>query len=114
MRTSKVKRMMARPTFPDELALHRVDCLGSNGLMDNYEFLLAKQQEFHTDSEPLIPPRLITGHDVMKHGVAPGPEVGALLQEAQDLQLEGTLVTREQAEVWLVERLKTPLPAPAS
>ncbi len=114
MRTSKVKRMMARPTFPDELALHRVDCLGSNGLMDNYEFLLAKQQEFHTDSEPLIPPRLITGHDVMRLGVAPGPEVGALLQEAQDLQLEGTLATREQAEVWLVERLKTPLPAPAS
>ena len=33
------KRCMARPTFADELELHRVDCLGSHGLLDNYEFL---------------------------------------------------------------------------
>jgi tRNA nucleotidyltransferase/poly(A) polymerase len=59
MRTATLRRFMARPSFDDELALHRVDCLGSNGFTDNYDFLLAKKQEFA--NEPLLPPRLITG-----------------------------------------------------
>ncbi|MCV5950798.1 hypothetical protein OFN94_38940, partial [Escherichia coli] len=41
MRTAKLRRFMARPSFDDELALHRVDCMGSNGWLDNYDFLLA-------------------------------------------------------------------------
>ena len=28
MRTAKLKRWMAHPTVPDQMALHRVDCLG--------------------------------------------------------------------------------------
>src|SRR5467141_5411200 len=31
MRVAKLKRFMARPTFGDELELHRVDCEGSHG-----------------------------------------------------------------------------------
>ena len=99
MRTSKLKRFMARPSFADEIALHRVDCLGSNGLLDNYEYVLAKQQEFA--SAPLIPERLITGRDLMPLGYTSGPEMGRILTEVQTLQLEGKLTTKEEALAWV-------------
>jgi putative nucleotidyltransferase with HDIG domain len=99
MRTAKLKRFMARETFDDELELHRVDCASSHGLLDNWEFLREKAGEFA--AEPLIPPRLVTGHDLMQLGWRPGPELGDLLTRIQDLQLEGTLKTREEALAWV-------------
>ncbi len=102
LRTAKLRRFMARATFPDELELHRVDCLGSNGLLDNVEFLLAKQDEFA--SEPIIPPRLVDGHDLMNLGVPKGPVLGRLIEEIQTLQLEGRLQSREEALAWARER----------
>ncbi len=42
MRVAKLKRFMARPTFEEELELHRVDCASSHRMMDNYEFLVAQ------------------------------------------------------------------------
>ncbi|MFM7604842.1 MAG: CCA tRNA nucleotidyltransferase [Prosthecobacter sp.] len=98
MRTATLKRMLSRPTIDDELMLHRVDCLGSNGKLDNYEFVLAKQEEFA--NAPLVPPRLVTGLDLMQIGWAPGPELGKLLNDIQTLQLDGQLTTKEQAIAW--------------
>ena len=46
MRIAKLKRFMARPTFSEELELHRVDCASSHQMLDNYEFLLQKREEF--------------------------------------------------------------------
>ncbi len=99
MRTSTLRRMMARPTWPDELALHRVDCLGSNGNLDNYHFMLGKAQEFA--QAPLIPEPLLNGRDLIERGWQPGKELGQLLKQAQDAQLEGVFVTREEALCWL-------------
>jgi poly(A) polymerase len=99
MRTSRLKRWMAHPTFDDQMALHRVDCLGCHGMLDNYEFLQAKQQEFA--NEPVIPPPLLTGHDLMAAGYARGPEIGRLLTLVQDQQLEGALTSKEAALAWL-------------
>jgi poly(A) polymerase len=105
MRVSKIKRFMARPTFEDEMELHRVDCMSSNGLTDNYEFLRAKQQEFASEPVPLIPKPLITGHDVMRLGVPAGKRVGELLTAVQNLQLEGALLSSEEAIDWVKARL---------
>ena len=44
MRIARLKRFMARPTFVDELELHRVDCASSHGMLDNYEFLQRKRE----------------------------------------------------------------------
>jgi len=44
MRVARLKRFMARPTFQDEMALHRVDCLGSHGMLDNHAFLQTAPQ----------------------------------------------------------------------
>jgi len=109
MRLSRLKRWMAQPTFEDQMALHRVDCLGCHGMLDNYEFMRARQLEFA--DEPVIPPPLINGHDLMRAGYPPGKEIGRLLGLVQDQQLEGTLTSREEAFAWLAR--EWPLPAPA-
>jgi poly(A) polymerase len=110
MRVAKLKRFMARPTFPIELELHRVDCASSNGLMDNYDFLRAKMEEF--SAAPLVPPRLVDGRDIMALGIPSGPEVGRWLGEIQTLQLEGKLADREAALEWLRENAPPPRRSP--
>jgi poly(A) polymerase len=99
MKKSTLKRMMARPTWSDELALHRVDCLGSNGLLDNYEFMQAKAEEFST--EPLIPQPLLNGRDLMALGWQAGKTLGVILTEVQNAQLEGVITTKEEALAWI-------------
>ncbi len=99
MRVAKLKRFMARPTFDDELELHRVDCEGSHGMLDNYEFLLRKREEFA--NEPIIPPPLVRGEDLMALGLKPGPKFGEILEAVETRQLEGTLRTREEALKWV-------------
>ena len=99
MRVARLKRFMARPTFEDELELHRVDCLGSHGLLDNYEFLRRRREEFA--NEPLIPPPLLTGRDLIGLGWKPGPKFQVVLDAVQNRQLEGTLHTREEALEWV-------------
>jgi poly(A) polymerase len=99
MRVAKLKRFLARPTIDDELELHRVDCTSSHGLLDNYEFLNARRAEFAT--EPLIPPPLITGRDLITLGLAPGPRFSEILEAVQSRQLEGTLDSREAALDWV-------------
>lgn len=99
MRPAKLKRFLARPTFADEMELHRVDCLGSHGMCDNYDFLRAKQEEF--SREPLIPAPLITGRDLIALGMRPGPLFKEILEQVQTLQLEGALANRENALAWV-------------
>ena len=101
MRTSRLKRWMASPTFPDELQLHRADCLGSHGMLDNLEFVLAKQDEFA--SAPVIPPRLLNGHTLMELGYPAGPVLGDILTAVQDAQLEGVIGNKEEAVAWVRE-----------
>jgi poly(A) polymerase len=99
MRVAKLKRFMARPTFEDELELHRVDCASSHRMMDNYEFLLRKREEFA--NEPIIPPPLVRGDDLIALGLKPGPRFGEILEAAETRQLEGMLRNREEALEWL-------------
>lgn len=95
MRVAKLKRFLARPHMDDELELHRVDCTSSHGLLDNYEFLKAKREEFA--SEPLIPPPLITGRDLIALGMKPSPRFAEILEAVEIRQLEKTLTTPEDA-----------------
>ena len=107
MRVARLKRFMARPHFADELELHRVDCLGSHGMLDNYEFLIRKQEEFA--NEPIIPPPLVRGGDLIAFGLKPGPQFGEILEAVETRQLEGALRDREEALEWVrkeVERRK--------
>lgn len=99
MRVAKLKRFMARPTFEEELELHRVDCASSHGMMDNYDFLLRKREEFA--NEPIIPPPLVRGEDLIALGLKPGPKFGEILEAVETRQLEGEFRTREEALAWV-------------
>jgi poly(A) polymerase len=99
MRVARLKRFMARPTFDDELELHRVDCQGSHRMLDNYEFLLRKREEFA--NEPIIPPPLVRGDDLIAFGLQPGPKFSEILEAVETRQLEGRLRTREEALKWV-------------
>jgi tRNA nucleotidyltransferase/poly(A) polymerase len=99
MRIAKLKRFMARPTFADELELHRVDCASSHRMMENYDFLVRKREEFA--NEPIIPPPLVRGDDLLALGLKPGPRIGEILEAVETRQLEGELRSREEALAWL-------------
>jgi poly(A) polymerase len=99
MRIAKLKRFMARPTFADELELHRVDCASSHGMLDNYEFLQRKREEFA--NEPIIPPPLVRGDDLIALGLKPGPRFGEILEAVETRQLEGILRERKEALEWV-------------
>ncbi|HEY4258382.1 MAG TPA: CCA tRNA nucleotidyltransferase [Candidatus Udaeobacter sp.] len=99
MRVAKLKRFMARSTFEEELELHRVDCESSHRMLDNYEFLLRKREEFA--NEPIIPPPLVRGDELIALGLKPGPKFGEILEAVETRQLEGTLRTRDEALDWV-------------
>ena len=87
MRAPKLRRLLGAPTFDDELELHRLDCLSSHAILDVYEFLKTEQAKFA--SEPVLPPPLVSGRDLIALGHAPGPHFAKILQDAYDRQLEG-------------------------
>ena len=74
-----------------ELELHRLDCLSSHAKLDLYDYAQAKLSQYA--AQPLLPPPLVTGKDLIALGHTPGPKMGRLLQKLYTLQLEGA--TRE-------------------
>jgi len=92
MRPAKLRRFMGRQNFPLELELHRVDCLGSHGDLQTYDLLVNKQKEF--ENEPIIPPPLVTGRDLIALGLKPGPRFGEILEAVQTAQLDGEIKDR--------------------
>jgi poly(A) polymerase len=102
MRRSTLCHMLLRQTFPLELELHRLDCLGSHGRLDIYEFLVEQAREL--EKQPDIKPPLLTGDDLAALGLKPGPAMGALLAEIREKQLQGELKTAAEAREWVRRR----------
>lgn len=57
------------------------------------------------DADEKIAP-LLSGNDILHAGVEAGPQVRALLDKVRSLQLDGDLMTREQALAWLKQTIK--------
>jgi poly(A) polymerase len=95
MKTSTLKKMMARPTFPDELELHRIDCDSSHGDLKHWEYLQRLVETM--PPEQINPPPLISGHDLIAMGVLPGKMMGRILDAVKIAQLEGAVQTRHEA-----------------
>jgi poly(A) polymerase len=71
-------------------------------MLDNYEFLLRKGEEFA--NEPIIPAPLVRGDDLIALGFKPGPEFGQILEAVETRQLEGRLRTADEALAWVKQR----------
>lgn len=103
MRKATLRRLLLRETFPLEMELHKLDCLGSHGSLDHYNFLLEEAAELN--KKPSIRPPLVTGSDLIALGLKPGPAMGALLHEIRERQLSDELKTRRQAKAWVKKRI---------
>ena len=102
MKESTLKRLIARPTFDDELELHRLDTLASDGDLSAWEMLKAKKEEY--GKREISPPPLITGRDLLARGYPQGPRIGEILKAVEEMQLEGKLDSKEAALAWVAER----------
>jgi tRNA nucleotidyltransferase/poly(A) polymerase len=108
MRKATLRRMLLRETFPLELALHKLDCLGSNGNLEHYDFCVAAAEELKNQPE-IIPP-LLTGDDLLALGVPRGKRIGELLHELRDQQLAEEIKTPAEARAWVRQKIAA-LPA---
>jgi hypothetical protein len=102
MRKGRLKRFLRMPDFDLHLELHRLDCLASHNMLDNYEF--CRNQLQHLEEEDLHPPRLLKGDDLLAMGIVPGKVMGEILRVLENAQLEGTIATREDAEKLIREK----------
>jgi len=99
LRESKLKRALAEPGIEELLALHRADALASTGdarEVDYCQYYLETQP-----AGPINPPPLLTGHDLVRHGLTPGPQFAGLLDRVREGQLEGQFHSKKEALEWI-------------
>ena len=58
------------------------------------------------------PAPLLTGHDLLALGLKPGPTVGRILREAEEMQLEERLKSRAEALAFAKSRVTAPREPP--
>jgi poly(A) polymerase len=95
MKESTLKKFLRMPRFEEHLELHRLDCQSSHGDLSAYEFSREKLRSM--PEETMRPKPLINGNDLIAAGYSPGPQFKEILSAVEDLQLEGTLASHEQA-----------------
>lgn len=93
MRESTLKRFLRLPKFDEHLALHWMDTGSAHGDLRLYEF--ARRHYEAAPLETIQPKLLVTGRDLIAAGYRPGPEFKAMLEAAEDAQLEGLATTME-------------------
>jgi poly(A) polymerase len=103
MRKSTLRRLLLRETFPLELELHKLDCLGSHGDLEIYIFLIKQAEELK--KKPAIRPPLLTGKDLIELGMKPGPAMGKLLNEIREKQLADELKNKREAKSWAKKQI---------
>jgi poly(A) polymerase len=103
MKPATLKRFARLDRFDQHLELHRLDCISSHRNLENYEFMRRFLAE--TPQEQVHPARLLTGDDLIRLGLRPGPKFKQILETAEDAQLEGKIATHEEALRWATDYL---------
>jgi poly(A) polymerase len=99
MRRSTLRRFLAEPHVAELLELARIDALASHRNLEAYEFCRRAQATFA--DEPIKPPPLLRGRDLLELGYPRGPLYSEILRAIEERQLEGELTTREAALDWV-------------
>jgi poly(A) polymerase len=95
MKPATLKRFARLSRFDEHLELHRLDCLSSHRMLENYDFVRRFTEE--TPAEEIRPPRLVNGDDLLAIGVSPGPVFKEILNAVEEAQLNDSIRTREEA-----------------
>ncbi len=95
MTLAQLKRRLAHPHRDELLALLRVRLLAEEA--DLHPVLFCEEFIAATPPEVLDPPPLISGNDLIRQGLKPGPRFKLLLEEIRDAQLNGEITTTAEA-----------------
>ena len=102
-------RRLARKVDLELLArLAKADCLGRTGEFDctAMDWFLARARALGVQHGP--PPPLLLGRHLLELGVRPGPELGRLLKQVYERQLEGEITTLDEATTAARELISNP------
>ncbi len=107
-----VRRLAKRlepETIPSLCLIMTADALGrppkEPKIPESIQALREKAQELEVLSQ--APQPILKGGDLIALGMKPGKQIGILLKQIYDLQLEGTIQTRPQAFDWVRSKLET-------
>jgi poly(A) polymerase len=95
MRPGRLRQFLGNPELPLHLALHRADCGASHG--DTSLAAFCEERLAAYTSEPVLPPPLLRGTDLIAAGYRPGPRMGEILAWVRERQLDGDLASPEDA-----------------
>lgn len=101
LRDSKLKQMLSRAGIDELLALHRADALSTVGSARHVDY--CEHYLEHQPSGPINPPPLLTGDDLVRHGLKPGAHFARILEAVREAQLESRIRDKREA-LELVDR----------
>jgi poly(A) polymerase len=99
MRRSTLRRFLAEDGIDELLELARIDSLASHGDLSAYQFCVDALA--HLGDEPARPAPLVRGRDLLVLGYPRGPLYTQILHAVEEKQLEGELITAEEALEWV-------------
>ncbi|HEV2699726.1 MAG TPA: HDIG domain-containing protein, partial [Terriglobales bacterium] len=95
MKESTFKKFIRLPHFDQHLQLHLLDCESSHRSLRLYNYTREKMNAL--PPEAVQPKPLIGGDDLIAAGFEPSPLFKEILGSVEDAQLEGRLLTKEEA-----------------
>jgi len=100
MSLASLKKLLAEPYFWDLYELERAvqKAAGDKTALTALSRLRRRVRELRGVN--VKPKALLNGHDLIRLGAAPGPQVGQLAEELYIAQLEGDLHNKTQAKQW--------------
>ncbi len=103
---STLRRFIGKEHYADLIQLAIADCEGTEGAGKSIDiwlpFLMEKEDEFI--NEPVLPPPLLTGKDLIELGMVPGPLFKEILEAVSTEQLEGNLNDSIEALEFVISR----------
>jgi len=102
MREGRRRRFVAEPDFAQLLHLAELDCAASHGDMTRVAWTRDYLAGLADGVQP--PPCPVTGDDLIRLGMRPGPLFREILDELREGFLEGRYASREEALARVAER----------
>jgi poly(A) polymerase len=102
MREGRRRLFVAEPDFPLLLDLSEMDCAASHGDMTRVVWIRDYLAGLTGGVSPPACP--VTGDDLIRLGLHPGPLFREILTELREGFLEGRYASREEALAWVAER----------
>ncbi len=92
---SRLKRLLAMPLIGELIVLARTHAVATGASLADVEF--CEHYLKSTPMEHINPPPLLTGDDLIRAGIVPGPRFKELLESVRDAQLDDAITTRGEA-----------------